>query len=156
MNNKTHIAYVIATSKNRGWNININDIEDIVQDAYMSALEKDQRIDASEFTGYLVISMLRFVQKRARSKSTPTPNKELNRFMTADSIGHATEQSDDIRCLLENIKSLPDYLQRDLADFLNGLSTAQIAEKNGMKRSTVSVNICRAKEILAKLMKKAA
>lgn len=152
MNRPQHIAYVITASKNHGWNININDIEDIVQDAYLSALLKNQQIDASEFTGYLVISMLRFVQKRSRSKSTPTPNKDLNRFMTTDSIEHATEQLDDIRCLLENIKSLPDYLQRDLADFLNGLSTAQIAEKNGMKRTTVSVNICRAKDILAKLM----
>jgi DNA-directed RNA polymerase specialized sigma24 family protein len=136
--------------KNRGWRIERYDIEDIVHDAYMHAMNKQIEIDSQLFVGYLVINVLRFVQKRGKSKLAYTTTEILNKNSACDSID--SEYKDDLDKLYVSINSLPYYLKRDVKQFLSGLSTAEIATNNNMKRETISVNLCRAKDILANLM----
>lgn len=147
------IKYVINTSKKKNWNIDRNDVDDIVQNAYVEALSKAVAVEEKAFIGFLVISMLRFIQKRGKSKISYVQNKELNRFWSFDSIDQDLEKQEDIEAMMSFVDRLPEYLKRDVKALLSGMTTKQIAAINEMPRQTVSVNICRAKLMLADLMK---
>lgn len=130
--------YVLVMLRSRNFNPNHHDIEDIVSDATVSALENGVDPTSKPFKGYLVIQTLRYMDKARKRKTEP--------ISAARNICDSPRQpdSEDMTSVIGAMAILQPYLADTAQHMARGLTPTFSANSLGIKPRTVSVNRCRA------------
>lgn len=130
---------------------------ELAEEATQGAIERFLRYRAIERVEsdraavmYLVRTARRLMidERRRRERELPMPEKTLEKAVLATSV----EQDDDVRSLLRHLARK----EREILELvLGGYSVREIAEKLGMRYSTVGMRILRAKARLKDRLREA-
>lgn len=148
--------YVRTTLRKRGHKPSQATVDDIVQAARLAAIERNFDISSAKFKGFLVIQCLRFLQKSARAKPVMQIQAAYKTHAGCTNPIDKLIVDEDLQRLNYAIRNLPMGLRDTMEMTLRGLDVHDISEIRGVKHRTVSVDICRAKDMLRDIMTQSA
>jgi len=152
MDPKTMRAYVSIMLRNKNFTPHVWEVDDIVQEACLGALERGVDMETKQFRGFLVICTLRYMQKTYRKKPVE-PIGAAKRMVSDDRNPlESVILTEELDLLEGAMKSLQPYLYQTVKLTLDGLKPSEIADILGLKPLTVRGNKTRVKNELKSIL----
>ena len=119
-----------------------NDVDDIVQDVFMAALERLHELrEPAAFGGWLA--------QIARHRATDHGRRLRVMEPLADDVTVRDPDHLEALAILETVRSLPDaYRETLILRLVEGMSGAEIADRTGLTPASVRVNLHRGMKLL--------
>jgi RNA polymerase sigma-70 factor, ECF subfamily len=119
-----------------------NDVDDVVQDVFMTALERLHELrEPAAFGGWLATI--------ARHRATDHGRRLRVMEPIADDVAVRDPDHLEALAILETVRSLPDaYRETLILRLVEGMSGAEIADRTGLTPASVRVNLHRGMKLL--------
>jgi RNA polymerase sigma-70 factor, ECF subfamily len=119
-----------------------NDVDDVVQDVFMTALERLHELrEPAAFGGWLATI--------ARHRATDHGRRVRVMEPIADDVAVRDPDHLEALAILETVRSLPDaYRETLILRLVEGMSGAEIADRTGLTPASVRVNLHRGMKLL--------
>lgn len=133
--------------------------EDITQETFIAAYRHYGEFDGQNEKAWIArIAANRSIDalRKAENRNIPTAEEEFPEPASEGTDPQREVQTKEIiREVRKACEGLPEpYIEPSILYFIEGMTAAQIAEKNGQNLSTVQTRIRRAREMLRKTIRK--
>ena len=133
------VKYVKGILARRGWRLGDYDVDDIVQTAFCTALEKDIPLSGPQFNAVLWFTTRKYIQREWTRLNRTEDIVKDNRVDSTPSGLDRLIGEEEREAVMSLIDRLPEHKQDIMRLTMSGLDSGKVAEETGNSLTYVSV-----------------